>query len=258
MRPTSLTVFLLLTFGANLQASEWADGGSDTRMSQPARPQTVIDDSGEGYEQESAAVEDPTRTYVPTRKRPRRHSHVASHSRRRGRTSAINSAGFAQFIQRDGSLGPLGKTVKRAMLSSRYRQEFLRGSGIQLYCPKFNSFTSDAQRLNAWVAFWGVLAGVESTFGTDRETYASYKTTYGVWQLERSPGLRRYRGSECRNISTVDREADCAMSIMGDLQFKSTRRHGPRGVYWKGSHWGPIRQSATKIFPSMRRISFCN
>lgn len=252
-------VLLLTSFGPTLHAAEFANGGGSDGYGRYSTAYDSVDEDAadaDSFDQLTMPMSsDPIRSYVPRKKaRPARPERG---ERPRSRVRGQISNACARFITPSGTVGDLGEIVERQIMRSPYKKQFLSGSGIELYCPRYKTFGSDAQRLKAWVALWGAIASEESACGTNQQTYAYWKAEYGLWQLEQSPTLRQYRSRACQNIGTVEREAACAISIMGDTQFRKGKP-----VYYKGSYWGPIRRSLSRshpqVLPKMRRIDFCN
>ncbi|MFM6929135.1 MAG: hypothetical protein ACKOX6_11765 [Bdellovibrio sp.] len=162
------------------------------------------------------------------------------------------------LMNSQGQIGPSGQIVYDVLNSPNNRSAYTKRNALGSFCPNFNQL-SDSDKLIAWTWFWTALAREESAC----DPYIVHATRsggriinprvgYGLWAMEQSSNIRRGRGPECSDISTIKGQARCAIEIMKDTQLDNgeTAHDG-------GSYWGPIRRAHRQIIPHMKRLTLC-
>ena len=163
-----------------------------------------------------------------------------------------------KFMNSDGQVGSSGQIIYNTLNSSSNRAAFTKRNAMGKLCPKFNQL-SDGDKLLAWTWFWTALAREESACNV-QVVHATRsggrvinpRVGYGLWALEKSSSVRRWRGSECSNVSDTRGQARCAIEIMKDTQLEDGD-----SAYDSGSYWGPVRRAQRQIIPHMKRLTLC-
>lgn len=172
-----------------------------------------------------------------------------------------------QIIGPDGKYGSWGRAISGIMNEERYKTMFTKSAALGKFCPRFDSLSSP-QKIKAWTWFWQSLADEESSCRKDvvhGTTFVNPRTGavevlnvrpgYGLWALEKDRNIREGRGPACRDISSVDGQARCAIDIM----FKTQLRRGATASESSLKYWGPTynHRNDRQIMPHMRRFSAC-
>lgn len=164
----------------------------------------------------------------------------------------------SSYMNSEGQVGPNGQIIYNILKSPSNRAAFTKRNAMGEFCPKFNQLP-DGDKLLAWTWFWTALAREESACNS-KVIHATRsggrvinpRVGYGLWALEKSSSVRRWRGSACNSISDVSGQARCAIEIMKDTQLDDGD-----SAYDSESYWGPIRRAQKQIFPHMKRLKLC-
>ncbi|MGE5087224.1 MAG: hypothetical protein ACM3MG_13040 [Bacillota bacterium] len=162
------------------------------------------------------------------------------------------------FMNSQGQIGPDGQIIYEILNSPSNRSAYTKSNALGNFCPNFNQL-SDSDKLIAWTWFWTALAREESGCNpyiihptSIRGRIINPRLGYGLWAMEKSKNIRRGRGPECRDISSIEGQAHCAIEIMKDTQLDQgeTAQDG-------SSYWGPVRRAHKQIIPHMKRLKLC-
>ncbi|MBO9667286.1 MAG: hypothetical protein J7501_10795 [Bdellovibrio sp.] len=179
---------------------------------------------------------------------------------RKGTRSMSNRC--SSLMNSQGKMGSDGRDVYEIMSEPRNKQYYTKSSSLGNFCPRFNQLTED-QKLQAWVWFWTALGMEESGCRPNILHGTRYpdgrilnpRAGWGLWTMEKDRNIRRDRGPECSNISTVKGQARCSIEIMKDNQL--SRGYDARSGDQK--YWGPTkgRRADRQMMPHMKRFVPC-
>ena len=170
-----------------------------------------------------------------------------------------------------GNVGSWGEVLGRLLLSPEHKSTYFDRNTLGAFCPKFNQL-SEQRKLQAWVWFWTALGAEESqcTLSQHHSTHSGRtrinpRAGYGLWTAEKSSTVRRGRynsgNGDCRDISTIEGQALCAVTTMQETQLE----YGKSAYGYSSSYWGPTRPYSGKygnraekqMMPHMRRFAEC-
>lgn len=176
------------------------------------------------------------------------------------------------FIKRDGSYGPWGQEMVKAMrdVEAAKGKSIFFGSGPSAIkfgqrCKNTRYFQSlsRGQQEHIWVWLWASIAQAESSCNPNVDArgiwnprFGRYNKADGLFQLEYHTSTRNANGRDRRfcpdrtNTKAITFQMQCAASIMADNQA---------GEYVKdsGSYWQKLRLNGGQIFNLLRRHPLC-
>lgn len=162
------------------------------------------------------------------------------------------------FMNSQGQIGRGGQIIYDILNSPSNRSAYTKRNALGNFCPNFNEL-SDSDKLIAWTWFWTALAREESACDPDivHATHSggriiNPRVGYGLWAMEQSSSIRRSRGPECSDISSIKGQARCAIEIMKDTQLDDGET-----AHDNSSYWGPVRRAHRQIIPHMKRLTLC-
>lgn len=163
-----------------------------------------------------------------------------------------NGADCSKFINSNGKLGPLGKTIVSHINSIPGSQYYRKDSvGIQMACPNWNNLSRE-QQAYYWVWVFAAISWKESTCGASViNTAATHGTAAGMLQLNQNQKDRYWRGGESgnscgvANIRPDEANIKCGLEIMNEqLKGKNGIYEGNGALFGRGAHayWQDIRK----------------
>ena len=179
-----------------------------------------------------------------------------------------NGANCSQYIDTDGKLGPLGKTIVSHIDSINDPQYYRNDSlGIQMACPNWVNLTKE-QKAYYWVWLFAAISWKESTCGAALlNKKATHGTAAGILQLNQSAKDRAWRGGDSGNSCAVpnikpdEANVKCGIEIMNEqLKGKSGVYEGNGTVFGRGAHsyWQHLRQKkGGLIMDKVRDFPLC-
>lgn len=161
-------------------------------------------------------------------------------------------ADCSMFIDGDGKLGKLGKTIVSHIESIPDSQYYRNDSlGIQMACPNFPNLTKE-QKAYYWVWLFAAISWKESTCGAATvNKAATHGTAAGMFQLNQNAKDRAWRsgtsGNTCGvpNIKPDEVNLKCSMEIMNEqLKGKNGIYEGNGTVFGRGAnaYWQHLRK----------------
>jgi hypothetical protein len=172
------------------------------------------------------------------------------------------SSRCSSLMNSQGKMGADGQTIYNIMASERNVKYYTQNSALGNFCPRFNSLSS-ADKLQAWVWFWTALGHEESGCRPNLPHGTRFpdgrilnpRAGWGMWTMEKDRNVRRDRGPECSNISSVAGQARCSVEIMKDNQL--SRGYDARSGDQR--YWGPTkgRRADRQMMPHMKRFVPC-
>lgn len=180
-----------------------------------------------------------------------------------------NGADCSDFVKADGSLGPLGTTIKDHMHSIDDALFFSPDlPGAKNVCPTWGNL-SRAQKEYFWVWLIAAISWKESTCGAATlNTAATHGTAAGHLQLNKSRKDRAWRGGESGNsckvadIVPAENNIKCGIEILHELlKGKEGLYEGNGNIFGRGanSYWQDLRRpDGGKIIELLKEFPPCN